>query len=121
MRYNTVLNIAMAFDLVNDFVCQQIVALRSQMNTILGNEFPIICGEFTQPWMTKNKEACDAVLTAMKRVLENDGYGTVVSSEGAEVNDEATGNGDILHFSRNGIHLLGRRYFEAFEKLTKNK
>ena len=93
----------------------------SRVRGILGNDFPIICGEFTPPWMAKNKESCNAVLTAMKRVLENDGYGTVVSSEGAEVNDEATGNGDILHFSRNGIHLLGRRYFEAFKKLTKKK
>lgn len=86
---------------------------------LLGDDFPIICGEFTPTWMEKNREACDAVLAAMKKVIDTDGYGTIVSSEGAQVNNEAIGNGDVLHFSRNGIHLLGRRYFEAFEKLTK--
>jgi len=50
--------------------------------------------------------------------IKDDGCGMLVSSAGAKVNKEAVGNGDILHFSRDGLHLLGKRYLEAFEKLT---
>ena len=85
----------------------------------LGCDFPIICGEFTRTWIAENKIACDAVLSAMREVIDSDGFGDIVSSEGLKPNGEAIGNGDILHFSRDALHKFGRRYFEAFDRLTK--
>jgi len=101
-----------------DFYKSEFSNLVAKVREVLGRDFPIICGEFTQPWMEKNKIACNAVLAAMQAVLKDDGCGMLVSSAGAKVNKEAVGNGDILHFSRDGLHLLGKRYLEAFEKLT---
>ena len=103
----------------HEFYYNEFGELVKTVRGMLGDGFPIICGEFTQPWMKKNEEACAAVLSAMRKVLYEDGYGTIVSSEGAQVNGEAIGNGDVLHFSRSGIHMLGERYLKAFEKLTK--
>lgn len=85
----------------------------------LGHSFPIICGEFTRTWIAENKITCKAVLEAMQEVIKNDGLGEIVSSEGLIPNGQAIGNGDILHFSRDGLHKLGRRYFEAYRRITK--
>ena len=35
-------------------------------------------------------------------------------------NEEELHNGDLDHFSKNSIKLLGKRYFEAFASLKRN-
>ena len=104
-----------------DFYKKEFSDFVTRVRGVLGNDFPIICGEFTPAWIEKNKEACDAVLTAMREVIAADGYGEVVSSKGLTSNNDVTGNGDTIHFSRDGVHSLGRRYLEAFKRLTKTK
>ncbi len=84
----------------------------------LGWDFPIICGEFSRPWIENNKTACEAVLSAMRKVIERDGFGDVVSSEGLTQNASALGTTDILHFSRDGLNKFGRRYYAAYKRLT---
>ena len=86
----------------------------------LGRNFPIICGEFTRAWMEKNSETTSAVLSAMREVIDRDGFGDIVSSEGLIPNGVAIGTTDILHFSRDGLNKFGRRYFEAYERLTRS-
>ena len=36
-------------------------------------------------------------------------------------NNQKTSNGDDIHFCRESLYILGRRYYEAFEKLIKSK
>jgi hypothetical protein len=57
----------------------------------------------------------------MRKVIDRDGFGDIVSSEGLSQNASALGTTDILHFSRDGLNKFGRRYFEAYEKLTDKK
>ena len=80
--------------------------------------FPIIAGEFTEYWMNENRTACDAVLRAMGKVLEKDGFGAITSSKGLKSNSEDhEGTSDVLHFSRDALMTFGVRYFEKYEEL----
>ena len=82
------------------------------------HSFPIIAGEFTEYWMNENRTACDAVLSAMRRILARDGYGAVVSSAGLKSNSEDhEGTSDVLHFSRDALMEFGVRYFKKYEEL----
>ena len=76
-----------------------------------GHGFPIICGEFTRTWIAKNQIACNAVLTAMQKVVDRDGFAEIVSSEGLIPNGVKIGTTDILHFSRDALHRFGIRYY----------
>lgn len=82
------------------------------------HSFPIIAGEFLEGWMADNRIACDAVISAIKDVFSEIGRARLVSSAGLLSNNEANGNGDVLHFSRDGLMKFGIRYFDAFEDLT---
>lgn len=98
------------------------------LKTLLGNfikkynehKFPIIAGEFTEEWTAKNRNECDAVMSAMRNVLDEIGGCAVASSAGLDSNGRKNGTSDILHFSYEALMKFGKRYFDAYKKLTSN-
>ncbi len=79
---------------------------------------PFIAGGFCDEWYLKNKMPCDAVLRAIKEVCRE--HGAFVETSGLKSNNEQTGNGDDIHFCRDATHILGGRYYNAYEKFIKD-
>ena len=85
-----------------------------------------VAGDFVPFWRDANAAMCAPVIKAMRAVCADCGHGAFVESDGLHSNaedvapeDHPCGWGaDGIHFSRNGIYGLGKRYFEAFAKIT---
>jgi hypothetical protein len=67
-------------------------------------------------WKMKNLENCEPVVAAIRDVCKTVN-GAFVETSDLKSNNQEIGNGDDIHFSRNALDILGRRYFEAFEKI----
>ena len=81
---------------------------------------PFIAGDFVQHWKRKDEAARAPVIAAIRGVCGEVGGG-FAETDGLESNDEATGNGDDIHFSREALHELGLRYFNIYTNLTQHK
>ena len=84
--------------------------------SLYGN-MPIVAGDFVNDWKSKNLPLCEPIIATIKEVLAEIGNSAFVETADLPSNDQATGNGDDIHFCRNSLHRLGRRYFDAFSKL----
>lgn len=80
---------------------------------------PMVTGEFCNEWYEENKIPCDAVLRAVCEVFSAENNGACVKTADLLSNNQATGNGDNIHFCRPAAYELGRRYFEAYRQLKK--
>jgi hypothetical protein len=67
-------------------------------------------------WKLKNIEACEPTVKAISDVCKDLG-GAFVGTADLLSNNQEHGNGDDIHFSRNALDILGRRYFEAFNSI----
>lgn len=80
---------------------------------------PIITGDFVHNWIPRHKNECALIKNEIIDVTNRFG-GAFVETDGLPSNHEAgTRNEDFIHFSRNSLHLLGKRYFDAFKKIHK--
>jgi hypothetical protein len=77
---------------------------------------PFIAGDFVNEWKLKNLQACEPTVAAILDVCK-DFFGAFVATSDLKSNNQEHGNGDDIHFSRNALDILGRRYFEAFKYL----
>lgn len=103
--------------------------LRSVRTEFHVPRLPFIAGDFVQHWKNDNLAICKPVIMAIRDVCRDCGYGSFVDTDGLKSNmqegawDYAIGEDndkDTIHFSRKSCYLLGRRYFEAFLKITEN-
>ena len=78
---------------------------------------PFIAGDFVSEWKTKNLTACIPVIQAVKDVCKDIGRASFVETSELHSNNQDTGNGDDIHFSRESLNQLGVKYFEAFAKI----
>ena len=83
-------------------------------------ELPVICGDFSHEWSGKNEEICAPICRALHRVAR-DMQGEFVETDGLVSNDSHAKNGDDIHFSRESLHILGRRYFAAYERILNGR
>ena len=84
---------------------------RTQFGTV-----PYIMGDFTDEW----KATCEnnkAILSAMQRIASDYKAVGIVNTAGLLTNNQELGNGDVFHFSRNSLNLLGLRYFDVYKIL----
>lgn len=77
---------------------------------------PIIAGGFIDEWSKDYLSQCDAISKATKKVLNRYG-GAVVSAKGLKSNNQDSNNGDTIHFCRKSLYRLGKKYYQAFEKI----
>ena len=80
-------------------------------------DLPFVAGDFVHHWKLKNIDACEPVAEAVKDVCESIGNGRFVETSGLLSNDQAVGDGDDIHFCRESLYELGRKYFDAFESI----
>jgi hypothetical protein len=93
-----------------------IALVKSVRETYNYNNLPFIAGDFVNEWKLQNLQACEPVIAAIRDVCSDLG-GAFVETADLKSNNQEHGNGDVIHFSRNALDILGRRYFEAFGKL----
>ncbi len=79
---------------------------------------PVIMGGFCDEWYLEHKAVCDAVIGAMREVCAEQGGG-FVETAGLKSNHEAGVNEDVIHFSRESLHILGERYYEKYKASIK--
>ena len=75
---------------------------------------PFIAGEYSPEWYLTIPKVCDAILDATQKVCDELGNGKIAKSEGLTSNNQAVGNGDNCHFSREALRIFGERYFDAY-------
>jgi hypothetical protein len=91
----------------------------SDVRSRYGN-MPFIAGDFVNEWKSTNSEYGKTVDT-IRDVVKNSGNAGFVETSDLPSNNQKTGNGDNIHFCRESLHVLGRRYFSAWKQLTLNK
>jgi hypothetical protein len=79
-------------------------------------EMPIVAGDFVNEWKSANIEQCAPIIDAIKTVIESEN-GIFVETFDLMSNNQKNGDGDTIHFCRESLHILGRRYFYAFKRI----
>ena len=83
-------------------------------------ELPFISGDFVNEWKRENIESCEPIVEKIKKITASEG-GIFVETADLLSNNQETGNGDNIHFSRESLHILGERYFEAYLNILARK
>lgn len=84
-------------------------------------QMPFIAGDFVNEWKTANIGICAPIVDVIRRVVDRNGPAAFVETSDLKSNNLQTGNGDTIHFCRESLHILGRRYFDAYYRLTANE
>ena len=77
---------------------------------------PFITAGFCEDYRSKNQEMCAPVLQAIQDFVIDFG-GAYINTGDLLSNGQVNGNGDVYHFSRQSLHVLGERYFIEYKKL----
>lgn len=83
-------------------------------------DFPFITGGLCRDWKKRYMVQSEAVEKATIDVCKKIGNAMFVPASDLPSNEEAIHNGDLDHFSKESILILGERYFDAFACLKKN-
>ena len=77
---------------------------------------PFISGDFVNEWKSANIESCAPIVEKIKAVTANEN-GVFIEASDLLSNNEKISNGDVIHFCRESLHILGKRYFDAYMKI----
>jgi hypothetical protein len=91
--------------------------VESVRNTYGYPALPFIAGDFVNEWKSANIAICEPVVAAIKDVCKDIGNAVFVETADLKSNNQDTQNGDTIHFSRNALDLLGKRYYQVWVKL----
>ena len=97
---------------------KQFLAFREEYKQF---DFPIITGELCRDWKKRYVVQSEAVEKATINVCEKIGNAMFVHTSDLPSNEEENHNGDLDHYSKKSILILGERYFEAFASLKEMK
>ena len=86
-----------------------------------GKDLPIIAGDFCYEWASKYLIECQSVSSATIDVLKEMGNGGFVQTKDLKSNNQVLGDGDNIHFCRASLEILGKRYFDEFNKIKGGK
>ncbi|MBR2499069.1 MAG: hypothetical protein IKB67_05100 [Clostridia bacterium] len=96
-----------------------ILALIENIRTAYGN-VPFISGGFVDDWANFCPRSSDYENIYKELVGQVKRYG-FASAKGLLSNDQVVGRGGSIHFSKESINLLGKRYYNEYEKILKEK
>lgn len=95
----------------------QLVTMVEEVRQICKWDIPFLVGDFVSDWKTANWADCEPIVETIRRVVKNVGNAIFVETEDLPSNDQKTKNGDTIHFCREALHILGRRYFSEYMKI----
>ena len=88
--------------------------VRSKYNVPM---LPFISADFVNEWKSENMDICTPIVERIKTVTTAVG-GAFVETADLPSNNQRTGNGDGIHFCRESLHILGKRYFDAYQTIN---
>ena len=90
-------------------------------------KLPFICGDFVHDWKKSavgTENACNTIIKAQKRVCAGAAPAAFIPTEGLKSNKQDPTHPlnsdyvvDNIHFCREAINLLGKKYFDAYKAL----
>ena len=80
-------------------------------------KLPFISADFVSEWKTQNIDICAPIVAKIKEVTAA-ADGEFIETSDLLSNNQKNGGGDVIHFCRDALHTLGRRYFSAYEKIV---
>lgn len=95
---------------------RQLTDMLQDVRRHYGN-MPFIAGDFVHDWKKQNLDICLPIIDEIHRVVQTNASCAFVGTEGLLSNNEKMGNGDTIHFCREALYQLGKRYYQAFDKL----
>ena len=78
---------------------------------------PFVAGGFCEEWYLTEKELADTILQALQECCE-ELNGAFVETHDLLSNNQVLNNGDDIHFCRESLHILGKRYFDAYMNIV---
>lgn len=78
---------------------------------------PFICGGFANEWVQSCPDKGEPIMQVLRELAAAQN-GAYVETTDLPSNNQTVQNGDVIHFSRESLHILGHRYFDAFQRLT---
>ena len=81
-------------------------------------KLPFVSGDFVNEWKSKNIEICKPIVEKIRSVTASEG-GVFIETADLPSNNQTVGNGDDIHFCRESLHILGKRYFNAYSEIVK--
>lgn len=81
---------------------------------------PFIAGDFVQQWKNDNLQICKPVISAIKNVCATTKNGRFVNTDNLLSNAQTFECDDTIHFSRNALYQLGKRYFSALKDILES-
>lgn len=102
-------------DIFEKQLYDMITSVRNRYNT---PTLPFVAGDFVQDWKNKNLLDCTPIMEKIRNVIKRVGNAAFVETDGLLSNDEKNTNGDDIHFCRESLYELGKRYFEKYSELV---
>ena len=96
---------------------KQLTALVDGVRSHVGAKIPFIAGEFVNDWTSKNIDICAPILKVIREVVAEIGNGGFVETSDLLSNAQKIQNADDIHFCRESLHILGRRYFAEYKRI----
>jgi len=98
---------------------QNLSSLLNDVRSISENPaLPFIAGDFVRQWKNDNAAICEPVVAAIREVCADDKYSGFVETDGLQSNDQRFGNGDTIHFCREALYELGKRYYAKYSEIV---
>ena len=98
--------------------------LRTLIDTVKAkynvHALPFISADFVNEWKSENIDICTPIVDKIKAVTASVG-GEFIETADLKSNNQMMGNGDGIHFCRESLHILGRRYFTAYKTITERE
>ncbi len=98
---------------------KQLSELVNGVRSRYGN-MSFIAGDFVNEWKSKNLDSCNPIVDTIKTVVKDIKNAGFVETADLPSNNQKIGNGDDIHFCRESLYELGRRYFKEFFALYQN-
>ena len=90
------------------------------VRTHYGANLPFIAGDFVQEWKSENMEKCVPIVEKI-RLAASGKNSAFVETDGLLSNNQQNGDGDNIHFSRQSLHELGKRYFKKYKEIKERE
>ena len=97
---------------------------KQQLNSLLADvrmrygEMPFIAGDFVNEWKSKNLSSCEPIVKVIREVVAQNVKCRFAETADLLSNNQKTGNGDDIHFCRQSLYDLGKRYFDLFKNIV---
>ena len=82
-------------------------------------DLPFVCAGFVENWSNEHRKGADVIEGALAKVCDACGHAKYIDTKGLPSNHEKIGNGDIIHFCRQSLYELGKRYFDEYVAIRK--